>query len=677
MEPVLSTKLGIRNVRESSLLELLSSVIAVIHKAAGEKGVSEFDFFTNLSEAEQKFLKEKAKSLVDRVNEDFVVNLQKIAQKVLKQDYRKRIAAYYTKDVGRRLMAKVAKQYAEEVGNVVLADPFLGTGLTLTAAITEIGYENIKEVWGIELDPLAGLIANAALLYFMNGDSTRVRVEVGDAFSLVSKSRLFGIKYRANVILTNPPFARWESLDRNIKETVTRFIQTAGYNKYVTRRQFNLQVACTFLLDFVLESNGLLASVLPASTFYTITGEGVKLLLKKGYDVLAMVESKKEVSFSDGSGFKENIIIALKDKKPNRTLFITLDDNVELDCLAKSILRKQDWRKCKEALICEHELTHIQPIQDMNWLTLFANTTSSIIRSVLESQLVSTGREVIGDKIVRGVEMYGPDFFLLPNRFWSIMREKDDEIEIRNNQTNEYLYIRKEFLVKTLRRPSLYGQKIQANPQHYFLSLPPKQLDSFPKDVREYVKWGTSSHVAEPAIRMFGKFWYSHVHKQLGTKRPFGQVFIPDKVDRLFNLRGVFANYTAEPVTATKDFYIIKNVSDEVARFITAWFNSTVFLSLLIVGGRRISETWTRFLEEDYLRLPFPSLPHMTINKIRRVNEALNKIIDKDLPAINKQMEDLPNWRRSLDVAILKALEIDNEDQILEKLAASLKSILS
>jgi hypothetical protein len=67
----------------------------------------------------------------------------------------------------------------------------------------------------------------------------------------------------------------------------------------------------------------------------------------------------------------------------------------------------------------------------------------------------------------------------------------------------------------------------------------------------------------------------------------------------------------------------------------------------------------------------------MTINKIRRVNEALNKIIDKDLPAINKQMEDLPNWRRSLDVAILKALEIDNEDQILEKLAASLKSILS
>jgi len=27
------------------------------------------------------------------------------------------------------------------------------------------------------------------------------------------------------------------------------------------------------------------------------------------------------------------------------------------------------------------------------------------------------------------------------------------------------------------------------------------------------------------------KFWYSHVYKQMLTKKPFGHIIIPDKVD--------------------------------------------------------------------------------------------------------------------------------------------------
>jgi hypothetical protein len=667
-------KPGVYNIRESSVAELLASAIAVIYKVTDEKDLNELDF---VSDVEKKFLKEKAKNLINKVSKDFVVNLQEITQTVLNRDYKKKIAAYYTKPVARELMAKVAKQYVDNGGNIVLADPFMGTGLTLTSALAEIGYENVNEIWGIELDPLAGFIAKAALLYFMNGDSSKIKVDIGDAFSLVSRSYLSDIKkYKANIILTNPPFARWENLDKNTKESVICFIQTTGYNKYISRRQFNLQVASVFLLDSILESDGLLASVLPASTFYTITGEGVKSLLKKNYDILAMIESKKEVSFSTGSGFKENIIIALKDKKPSRTLFITLDGDAELNCLAETIIKKQDWRVCKGVSIYEYDLKYISPIQDMNWLTLFTNNISGIIMNVLTCPLLINGREVIGDKIIRGVEMYGPDFFLIPNRFWSIIDDENYKIKIRNNQTNEYLYIEKEFLVKALRKPSLYAQKIQIDPQHYFISLPPKQLDSFPNDIKYYIKWGVSSCVAVPAIKAFGEFWYSHVYKQLETKRPFGQVFIPDKVDLLFNSRSVFANYTTKPVTATKNFYIIKNITDEMAKFITAWFNSLIFLSLLIVGGRRISETWTRFLEKDYIKLPFPLLSHMSINKMHQVTESLDKIIDKDLPVINKQIEDLPSWRRDLDINILKVLEINNEDQIFEELIASLKTFL-
>ncbi len=51
---------------------------------------------------------------------------------------------------------------------------------------------------------------------------------------------------------------------------------------------------------------------MPASTFYTEQGEGVKRLLKLRYDVIGLVENRVGPSFSDGSGFKELIIFARK-----------------------------------------------------------------------------------------------------------------------------------------------------------------------------------------------------------------------------------------------------------------------------------------------------------------------------------------------------------------------------
>ncbi|WP_156769845.1 hypothetical protein [Caldivirga maquilingensis] len=41
-----------------------------------------------------------------------------------------------------------------------------------------------------------------------------------------------------------------------------------------------------------------------------------------------------------------------------------------------------------------------------------------------------------------------------------------------------------------------------------------------------------------------GKYWYSHVYRQVMIKRPFGRVFILDKVDLLFRNR-VFSQTTS------------------------------------------------------------------------------------------------------------------------------------
>jgi len=50
------------------------------------------------------------------------------------------------------------------------------------------------------------------------------------------------------------------------------------------------------------------------------------------------------------------------------------------------------------------------------------------------------------------------------------------------------------------------------------LSLPPIEYNELNKDLRSYIEWGVNSESALPAIKSYGKFWYSHVYKQMLTK---------------------------------------------------------------------------------------------------------------------------------------------------------------
>ena len=89
-------------------------------------------------------------------------------QKLIPQEKRKKFAAYYTIEQGIKLMASVVREFLHSRREkIVLADPFLGSGSTLTAAIEKIGTKNVQKVWGIEHLPLPALVAYASLLHLM------------------------------------------------------------------------------------------------------------------------------------------------------------------------------------------------------------------------------------------------------------------------------------------------------------------------------------------------------------------------------------------------------------------------------------------------------------------------------------------------------------------------------
>ena len=124
-----------------------------------------------------------------------------------------------------------------------------------------------------------------------------------------------------------------------------------------------------------------------------------------------------------------------------------------------------------------------------------------------------------------------------------------------------------------------------------------------------------------PALRL-GDKWYQHVWRQLQVKRPYGYIFIHDKVDLERNR--IIANYSDRPLCASKNFYIVKTNNPLIA----AWYNSSIFKEVITAFGRRISETWTRLLEDDYLAIPVPSKTmNIDLRNIDHMDNIMNEYI--------------------------------------------------
>jgi hypothetical protein len=609
-------------------------------------------------------------------------------QKLINRQRRKRLAAYFTKASGLQLMAQTVADAVNKRGVPVrLADPFLGSGLTVTETLKHLDSSLVKRVWGVEPHPLSALVAYSAILYYLRGDRSKISVRVGDVFENVRRDLLTNSNSRktktgmnshlVDVLVTNPPFTRWELLEPDYRDLLRDTVDLLGYSKYLTRQQLNLQLVSLFLMDYLLDRNGLMVSVLPASTFYTIYGEAAKSMLLEKYRLNAFIEGTIETSFSAYSGFKEIILVATKagSASGNETTFITM----KADGQSPIRLTEELVSQCASSNdgVNWIDLTTRSALWEQNWLAFFGKKglrelLTKILSKAMELGTVGFWKDILGkNSIMRGVEMYGPDFFFVPNRYWNIIQETGETVAVQSSEDGVDLEIPREYLVPALRRPKLYFETMSPRVSHYLLCIPPDFAGRPPNDLVKYMDWGKRSQTALPAINALGDKWYSHVHKQINVKKPFGRVFLPDKIDPSFRNRGVFACYSRAPLSASKDFHIA-SLNDQLKdKALTTWFNSTLFIAYFVIGSRRISKNWTRLLIEDYLKMPIINVNSLERETLLALGESVDHFSEVKLPPVKSQLGS--DYRRGIDMTLLEAMgEIESED-IMNSLQSSLE----
>jgi len=581
-----------------------------------------------------------------------------ILQKSLDFDDRKKLAANYT-NVG---SASILISMIESLNPSSVVDPCCGSGRLITSFLNQFDSSNeFPRIRINDIMPSAVLIAYCRIilkLSELNQDLHLLEATIGDAFEVFfNNHKNLTAKFRTyDLVMMNPPFTRSHRISleqrKKLQSLEKRYHHSIG-------GQIGLHVYSVFLADMLVNNNGILALILPAATILSNYSKGIHDLLLRNYRIEIIGSSLSDKSYSEDSNLREIFIIAKRRK------IVSENETVKFLNIAESNMRNQYH-------ISSSQVISVKKLEkEWNWTLYLQDPKLLKIRDIIhKSGLIENGKNLKLD-IVRGVEMYGPDFFFIPNRVWKMIVEKQNIVVIKSEKT--VVEIPKKFLVRSLRKPSKYIHYITPDVSDFALSIPNADLTS-QKWLKDYL--GVTEWYALAAKRRFGSKWVSHIYQQMQAKHPWGYLFFIDKFG--ISSTSVLGHYFENKISCSKNFYLLRNYNSIQAKLLAAWLNSTFFIILFLCIRREIGGSYGRLQIIDYMREPL-FLDFSKCSQIVKdiIIKEFDKLRNLKLPPIPLQIRS--RRKRSLDLAIAQGLQIHPEvaETLLEDMYILLEKLFS
>ena len=260
-------------------------------------------------------------------------DLGEILQSLLPTKMRKKFAAHFTfSDISRFITQLIPFTIEDKI-----IDPFVGSGRLLAASLEEITKyivnEGIEEekldllISGIDIFPISTRLAKCQLLIQL---SRKKLMKHQKKISLITDDTFRRFKRKDNslskfledknvktgkdvtnydLVIMNPPYTRYNLLPKFYRVFLDkRFIQ---YKTFFGKHA-GLHIYAIFLADELLNDEGRIAAVLPASIIFSSYSENFKKFLLRKYHIEFIITSETEKAFSDQSNFREIILICRK-----------------------------------------------------------------------------------------------------------------------------------------------------------------------------------------------------------------------------------------------------------------------------------------------------------------------------------------------------------------------------
>ncbi len=600
---------------------------------------------------------ELADDLVEEALKSDIVG--SMLQAMLSPEERKSLAANYTSlEAARTLVAHLPdKKYR------TVADPFCGSGRLITSLLADERGSDIEEIYLNDIMPSAVLLAYCRIfLHLRETGKTHIRIytSIGDAFIMFRQEPLgWPPKVRTpplDLVIMNPPFTRVQAF---LSTQMTNLEWMTYFYPKMIHGQSGLHMFAMYLGHLLLNDGGVVAAVLPSSTFMSNYSEVFQKFFLSHFSQIVFATHVEKISLTEDSALRELLVIGTKDARKTQQLFS--DEPVTF----LRLYSKSNIAEAKEKTIVRESILK----REWNWTKHFhPSPLKQWFEKIITTGMIKRGEE-LRLTIVRGVEMYGKDFFFLPNKHWHIDEIKETSLLIRHS-SGVRVEIGNGFLSRILRKSGNYPRSISPKVEDFAI-LVPKGM-TLPVGLEKYIKLSDGN--AELAKKHFGKGWLNHVHRQLQTKNPYGYVFVVDKLP----LRRItrIALFSDELLPCTKNFFVFTGISQDLSKFIAAWLNSSFFLILFLNSRREIGGSYGRLNVSDYRneRL-FLDQKEVKEEHIEEIMKAFDEMRSKKLPPIEEQVFYSPRMR--LDIAFSKALGFPEKQakEIVIDLHESLASI--
>lgn len=500
----------------------------------------------------------------------------------------------------------------------------------------------------------------------------------GDSISLES----------VDVVMMNPPFTRQERLPEEYKSKLTdRF---KPYSDVLTG-QVGLHGYFILLADTFLKEGGRLAFVLPATVLRLQSLEGIRKFLVENYRLDYIITTEQRSAFSEAARFREMLLIATKTKKDldaSKCLFVNLKripvDASDSDFLADEIISSRSTcQQLDDADLSTEFVEQSQlKISTENWFDRISRHTEESLLDICSQQAadkLQTLQTLVDSrkgKIVRGIEHWtgkpvsvSSAFILSSERHamkkddrWILKETRRDSILVRDRFVDVEIEVPRKATIPALRRPAgLQSVDISDDMDYAIVSRFTGDQQFFMKELVEKGK-NLSNYV---------KKWREYLENRKTRLT----------VSRRFNLSALntsaLAFYSELAVAPCKMFWAIQGLSDEDAKILALWFNSTINIAQIL---SRRAETEGAFMGLDqYILQRFLVLDPSKLEPDRR--DQLLSVFDQcaktKLPSIIEQLKTKNPVRRAIDLAVLEALEIKgNHEELLDSAYTSISGTI-